>query len=462
MINRHPHHHLHHLHHCLQVDGTPFTKDANIPDINTTIKPDSINNTNGNTKLFSKQYKENIIKSINHCNNKCINVQCQITYPNAINMLLLDPKHQSFVFILIKDEQGLNNASNQQIVERSFQVGYDIIFILYSYVGAKENPIDPNTGLLAAVKPGNVLVSTGKIIKDKNGDEIEEKIGLIDLMLSKGANNYDDAVITAAYFNNIYSMKRMFEVGSTNYGGALTGAVRGGHINIIDALLNLNIDPQNPVINYDYDSAMIDAVRYGQIDSVKRMLNPYKEFPNIGATNYIDGIISATEHGHTDIVKLMFHPDPNDSAKDMDPHYFESKFKQALLLAAKGGYIDIVKYMLNNSVPLSEDALEAAAQNGHLDIAIFLIESKKLDYYNNVMRTAASTGYIDVVKSMIEIGADDYDNTMISATVGGHIDIVRLMLEKGATDYNGAMIAAGQSGHNNITALIKQWKNTHA
>lgn len=73
---------------------------------------------------------------------------------------------------------------------------------------------------------------------------------------------------------------------------------------------------------------------------------------------------------------------------------------------------------------------------------------------NRIMRIAAINGQIDIIKLMIEKGANDFNNTMVEAASGGHIDIVKLMIQQGATDFALAMIMASDGGHKDIVELM--------
>lgn len=77
--------------------------------------------------------------------------------------------------------------------------------------------------------------------------------------------------------------------------------------------------------------------------------------------------------------------------------------------------------------------------------------------YNTIedyMLLASWYGQMDVVKLMLEKGADNYDRSMFIATKNGQIDIVKLMLDKGATEYNKSMNEAARHGHIDIVKLL--------
>ena len=125
-----------------------------------------------------------------------------------------------------------------------------------------------------------------------------------------------------------------------------------------------------------------------------------------------------------------------------------------LLGAARGGHLDIVKLMLEKGADNKYNwAMLNAANGGHIDIVKFILE-KGANNYNHTMVCAANGGHIDIVKLMLEKGANHYNKAMENAANGGHIDIINLMLEKGAYSYNSAMVCAARRGYLDIVKLM--------
>jgi ankyrin repeat protein len=55
--------------------------------------------------------------------------------------------------------------------------------------------------------------------------------------------------------------------------------------------------------------------------------------------------------------------------------------EKALILAARNGYLDIVKYLVESGADISangDEALRDAAANGHLDVVKYLVESGQM------------------------------------------------------------------------------------
>ena len=67
---------------------------------------------------------------------------------------------------------------------------------------------------------------------------------------------------------------------------------------------------------------------------------------------------------------------------------------------------------------------------------------------------ACKSGHMDIIKLMIEKGADDWNSGLIGACEGGHIDIVKFMIEKGSSDWSAGLGYACWCGHIDIVRLM--------
>ena len=104
-------------------------------------------------------------------------------------------------------------------------------------------------------------------------------------------------------------------------------------------------------------------------------------------------------------------------------------------------------------------AMTNATLNGHIEIVRLLLQ-QGANNYNEVLSKAAREGHQNIVELMLEEGADDYNMAMTEAASQGHQNIVELMLEEGADDYNEAMTYADLNGHISIVDLIQERMNS--
>ena len=173
----------------------------------------------------------------------------------------------------------------------------------------------------------------------------------------------------------------------------------------------------------------------------KQLIKSIKEEPD----NYDKIMCIAASGGYMHIVKLMLEKGA-------------IGFNETMVYGATGGYMDIVELMLEKGANDYNASMGYAAHEGHIDIVKLMIEKGANDH-NWAMSGAAECGYIDIVKLMLEKGADDYNKAMIAAAYGGHIDIIKIMLEKGATSHNQAMRHATAFEYYDIAKLIRDHRD---
>jgi hypothetical protein len=114
-------------------------------------------------------------------------------------------------------------------------------------------------------------------------------------------------------------------------------------------------------------------------------------------------------------------------------------------------YLLIIKF-LEDEEPIQRSfnyAMNTAAKEGYIDIVKLMIEKGAMDF-NRAMKTAAKEGHIDIVKLMLDNEATDFNWGLYYAAWGGHLDILQLMIDKGASDFAGAMVWAKKGANENV------------
>ena len=135
-------------------------------------------------------------------------------------------------------------------------------------------------------------------------------------------------------------------------------------------------------------------------------------------------------------------------------------YNRVMANAARYGHANIVKMMLQYGANDYNAVMAKAAFGGHDEIVQLMLQYGANDY-NLAMANAAYGGHENIVKLMLKLGANHYNWTIVEAAKGGYENIVKLMLELGGNNYSDVMHYAYANRHDNIINLIQQWQNTH-
>ncbi|XP_055869997.1 death-associated protein kinase 1-like isoform X4 [Biomphalaria glabrata] len=177
----------------------------------------------------------------------------------------------------------------------------------------------------------------------------------------------------------------------------------------------------------------------------------------------------AASGGHVDVLKFLL-------SKGVDISIRDKQGDNAIYWAARQGHTDIIKCLVEAGVPIStqnksgETALHVAARYGHTSTVEYLCSIEaNINLFDNLGETplhcAAWHGYVQIVHILCESGAlltlqnKEKETALHCAAVRGNVDCVRVLLEYGAplnhTDKRGstALHLACQR-HNMAIALL--------
>jgi ankyrin repeat protein len=154
------------------------------------------------------------------------------------------------------------------------------------------------------------------------------------------------------------------------------------------------------------------------------------------------------------------------------------KRNNAVITAAKNGDLDHVQRLLDNGENVNMQggdyygsALQAASYNGLEEMVKLLLEkgadvNAQGGYYGNALQAASVDGSKAVVRLLLDEGADVtaqggvYGNALQAASEQGNLAIVRLILDKGANVnvkggvYGNALQSAALMGHEAVVRLL--------
>ena len=206
-----------------------------------------------------------------------------------------------------------------------------------------------------------------------------------------------------------------------------------GHLDIAKILLACGADPN---VRNDIDKTPSDLA----LDNAKlEVANFLSRFTTMsGATKTT---ASPTNNQHPDFVQFP-----------RRPHHGDGVISDSVYTASANGQIDIVRSLLDNCAAdidvedrnnHRQTALDAASDNGKLDVAELLIErgadvNSRCAAGRTPLHYASRGGHLDVVRLLLDHKADvdarerNGMTALAFASCYGHFEIVKLLLEHGA------------------------------
>src|SRR3989338_6663690 len=145
---------------------------------------------------------------------------------------------------------------------------------------------------------------------------------------------------------------------ATHSQAIMKGAAKGGHLELVHRMLQLNATNPSSVINYD--ACMLAAATHGHLEIIDLMLG-------WGATNYHETMLEAIRRGHLPVVQAM------------DARCLELR-NTYLVVAAEYNQIIVVKYFIDQGAINFNEGLITAAGEGHLAIVRLLLNHGATSY----------------------------------------------------------------------------------
>lgn len=353
-----------------------------------------------------------------------------------------------------------------------YKKGIDITRMLLG-AGAEVNYIDgkDRSPLMHAVETNEdtmipmleMLVARGADVNSVNskGTSALHQVGrygniaMCNFLIEKGANTFSSRNIADGEETSATPLMRAIVNGNTEVAKIL---IEKGGVVDIDRLSDES----------SKSTAAGFAIKCGETDILEIFL---KIAPNLAKDPA--AITTAAQEGHNKIVKMLL-------ANRADKNAQNSKGNTALLLAINNQRIDVVLTLLQKDADItltnnnSASPLMLLAERGEVLKAVLqtefaekIITTKIAAVYDNILLHAAAYGSVEIVRDLLEAGADidhenqAHDTALTLAAWHGNVEVVDALIEAGANIHhknikNRNSLALALENYNNAEFALSQ------
>lgn len=361
--------------------------------------------------------------------------------------------------------------------------------------GTEMRTVDPETqarleALLEAAGIGKLCTSDGKAFADPEvlrrltssvSSALDEAAAALTRMRaeqqSEGLTPIDSTKSLAKACSNgdIGTVRQLLDEGrsvheTTEEGESLLSlACSAGYYELAQVLLAMRANVEDRGIKGDC-TPLMEAASGGYVDIV-RLLIAHGADVNAQSSAGNTPLHYAACGGHETVVHVLL-----EAAANVEEH--NENGHTPLMEAASAGHVGVASTLLEKGAGINthsnefkESALTLACYKGHLDMVKFLLEAgadheHKTDEMHTALMEACMDGHVDVARLLLNSGAqvnmpiDSFESPLTLAACGGHVELANLLIERGANleevndeGYTPLMEAA-REGHEDMVALL--------
>lgn len=312
-----------------------------------------------------------------------------------------------------------------------------------------------------------ICVSIDRISRTLSTTAMKGHLDIIRYLVEQGSNinsNDNSALKYSSEFGHLAVVQYLVTNGAdvqANNNYALRLACQNGHMDVVQYLVESSAN-----VNANNGEALISSAEKGHTDIVRYLLKNGAGSKNdnwfmrwFGQYDSIHGFLSKIKSDdrltgtNTDSKKILDEISRN-------PEQIISGLLSHKLATINGKSNPIKEFLEKESKTTSLDyALKASCSKGHFDIVKLLIESGANIHINDdyPLRISSKENYVDIVKLLIKSGANIHagkNESLLHNAINGNLDIVKSLLEAGA-NVNGNINIITLAAENNHLDVIK-------
>jgi hypothetical protein len=222
----------------------------------------------------------------------------------------------------------------------------------------------------------------------------------------------NDVISWASRYGNLEFIKYIVEKGEKILNNAISWASLGGHLEVIKYLIE-----KGGKIGID---SIKNASLGGHLKVIKYLIEK-------GGIITDDAIPYASKNGHLEVIKYLIEK----GGKITD---------NGILYASKNGHLEVIKYFVKTGSKITLDALYDSVKNCHLEVIKYFIEETGLiptygiNYVSNGFGSCEKK--IEVIKYLIENGVKITIDAIKYAINNNNLSIIQYFIEECGFDIN--------------------------
>jgi ankyrin repeat protein len=246
---------------------------------------------------------------------------------------------------------------------------------------------------------------------------VEREEGRIDCSLDESLIYY------ACEKGHLDIVKYLVWIGMDYSEDVLVIGAKTGNLELMNYFVSLGMSMDIRRCRHDI---ILNSSKNGHLHILKHF---FKVSDNIPATEHCDSLRLAVKGGYLEVVKYL-----------VSLGAYVSNTYYGLSVAASSGYFEMVKYFCEVGVDVRTDHNKAflkASTNGHLSIVMYLVSmgSEIRQYEDYALRNASMNGHLDVVMYLVSLGLDIHsceDQAVKRASENGHYEVANYLISIGA------------------------------